>query len=202
VAKRILLVRHGESIWNAEGRWQGAANPPLSDAGRAQARALAEAVQGDGIDSLVSSDLDRARETAQIVARALALSEPAIDAGWRERDVGDISGHTREEIEARWPGLLEQWRRGELESMPGGERDITARVVAALERVAYEHPGACTLVATHGGVIGALDRWIGNPYLRVGNVQGRWLVVTEDGRIEMDGVFSAISDGDEAPVAL
>ena len=202
MAKRILLVRHGESIWNAEGRWQGAANPPLSDAGRAQARALAEAAQDAGIDSLVSSDLDRARETAQIVAGVLALAEPAIDAGWRERDVGDISGHTRDEIEAKWPGLLEQWRRGELESMPGGERDITARVVAALERVAYEHPGACTLVATHGGVIGALDRWIGNPYLRVGNVQGRWLLVTDDGRIEMDGVFSAISDGDEAQVAL
>jgi probable phosphoglycerate mutase len=202
VAKRILLVRHGESIWNAEGRWQGAANPPLSDAGRAQAKQLAEAVRDAGIDSLVASDLDRARETAQVVADALGLPDASIDPGWRERDVGEISGHTREEIEAKWPGLLEQWRRGELESMPGGERDITPRVVAALERVAYDHPGACVLVATHGGVIGAIDRWIGNPYLRVGNVQGRWLAVNDDGRIEMAGVFSAAADDDEAPVAL
>src|SRR5262249_47955899 len=155
-----------------------------------------------GIDSIVSSDLDRARETGLIVADALGLPEPSTDAGWRERDVGDISGHTREEIDARWPGLIEKWRRGELESMPGGEGDIVPRVVAALERVAYEHPGACTLVTTHGGVIGAIDGWIGNPYLRVGNVQGRWLSVDDDGRIAMAGVFSALSDDDESPVAL
>jgi probable phosphoglycerate mutase len=202
VAKRILLVRHGESVWNAEGRWQGAANPPLSDTGRAQARQLAEAVRDAGIDSLITSDLDRAGETAQIVAEVLGLPEPAVDAGWRERDVGEISGHTRAEIDAKWPGLLEKWRRGELESMPGGERDITPRVVAALERVAHNQAGACTLVLTHGGVIGAIDNWLGNPYLRVGNVQGRWLSVGDDGRIEMAGVFSAASDDDEAPVAL
>ena len=202
MAKRILLVRHGESVWNAEGRWQGAANPPLSDAGRAQAGALADAVRDEGIDSIVTSDLDRARETAQIVATALGLPEPSVDEGWRERDVGEISGHTRAEIEQKWPGLLERWRRGELESMPGGERDITPRVVAALQRVAHAHAGACTLVATHGGVIGAIDNWLGNPYLRVGNVQGRWLSVTDDGAIEMAGVFSAAADDDEAPVAL
>ncbi len=202
MTKRILLVRHGESVWNAEGRWQGAANPPLSDTGRTQARALAEAVRDEGIDSLVASDLDRARETAQIVADVVGLDAPSIDAGWRERDVGAISGHTRAEIEQKWPGLLERWRRGELESMPGGEGDITPRVVAALERVAHEHPGACTLVVTHGGVIGALDNWLGNPYLRVGNVQGRWLHAGDGGGIEMAGVFSAVEDGDEAPVAL
>src|SRR5256885_12101092 len=88
VAKRILLVRHGESVWNAEGRWQGAANPPLSDAGREQARALAEAVRDAGIDGIVASDLDRAHETAQIVAGVLGLPQPSIDSGWRERDVG------------------------------------------------------------------------------------------------------------------
>jgi probable phosphoglycerate mutase len=138
VAKRILLVRHGESVWNAEGRWQGAANPPLSDAGRAQARALADALRDAGIDSVVASDLDRAGETAQIVADALGLAVPVVDARWRERDVGEISGHTRAEIEQKWPGLLERWRRGELESMPGGESDITPRVVAALRRVGYD----------------------------------------------------------------
>jgi probable phosphoglycerate mutase len=202
VAKRLLLVRHGESVWNAEGRWQGAANPPLSDAGRAQARSLAAAVSDEGIDGIVASDLDRARETGQIVADVLALPAPSVDAGWRERDVGEISGHTRAEIETKWPGLLERWRRGELDSMPGGERDITPRVVAALERVARDHPGQSVLVVTHGGVIGALDNWLGNPYLRVGNVQGRWLSVTDEGAIAMAGVFSAAADDDEAPVAL
>lgn len=202
MATRILLVRHGESIWNAEGRWQGAANPPLSDAGRAQARELSERVLDEGIDAIVTSDLDRAHETGCIVAAALGLPEPSVDPRWRERDVGEISGHTRAEIDAKWPGLLEQWRRGELESMPGGEKDITPRVVAALEAVATAPAGACTLVVTHGGVIGALDRWIGNPYLRVGNVQGRWLSVDDDGQVAMAGVFSAVADDDEAPVAL
>jgi probable phosphoglycerate mutase len=201
VAKRVLLVRHGESIWNAEGRWQGAADPPLSDAGRAQARDLAAQLRDAGIDNVVASDLGRALETATIVADALGLPAPSVDAGWRERDVGEISGHTRAEIEAKWPGLLEQWRRGELESMPGGEKDITPRVVDALEAVATAPVGVCTLVVTHGGVIGALDRWIGNPYLRVGNVQGRWLSVDDDGQIAMAGVFSA-ADDDDAPVAL
>jgi probable phosphoglycerate mutase len=202
VAKRILLVRHGESVWNAEGRWQGAANPPLSETGRAQARAVAAAVADAGFDSVVTSDLDRARETAQIVAGILGLPDPSVDIAWRERDVGEISGHTRAEIEAKWPGLLERWRRGELESMPGGEGEITPRVVAALERVAHGHAGECTLVVTHGGVIGAVDNWLGNPYLRVGNVQGRWLSVGDDGAIAMAGVFSAAADDDEAPVAL
>ena len=202
MAKRILLVRHGESIWNAAGRWQGAANPPLSEAGRAQARALAAGVLDEGVDSIVTSDLDRARETGRIVAEALGLPEPAVDHRWRERDVGEISGHTRDEIEAKWPGLLEQWRRGELESMPGGEKDITPRVVAALVAVATAPAGACTLVVSHGGVIGAVDRWIGNPYLRVGNVQGRWFSVDDDGQIAMAGVFSAVDDDDAAPVAL
>ena len=86
--------------------------------------------------------------------------------------------------------------------MPGGERDITPRVTAALLRVASEHPGECTLVVTHGGVIGAIDNWLGNPYLRVGNVQGRWLSVSDDGQIAMAGVFSAVANDDEAPVAL
>jgi probable phosphoglycerate mutase len=202
VAKRILLVRHGESVWNAEGRWQGAANPPLSEVGREQARALAACVVGEGIDGIVTSDLDRANETGRIVGPVLGLAEPTVDARWRERDVGEISGHTREEIEAKWAGLLVQWRRGELESMPGGETDITPRVVEALEAVATAPHGACTLVVTHGGVIGAIDRWIGNPYLRVGNVQGRWLSVDDDGQIAMAGVFSAAADDDEAPVAL
>ncbi len=202
MAKRVLLVRHGESIWNAEGRWQGAADPPLSDDGRAQARQLASLLEDVGVDNVASSDLVRALETATIVADALGLPKPAVDPRWRERDVGEISGHTREEIEAKWPGLLEQWRRGELESMPGGEKDITQRVVEALEAVATAPTGACTLVLTHGGVIGAVDRWIGNPYLRVGNVQGRWLAVDDDGRISMAGVFSAATDDDPAPVAL
>lgn len=201
MGKRLLLVRHGESVWNAEGRWQGSADPPLSETGRQQATELADAVKDCGIDAIVSSDLDRAVETAQIVGGILGLDEPRIDARLRERDVGDISGHTRDEIEAKWPGLLEKWRTGELTQMPGGEDDITPRVTAGLQAVAEEADGSVVLVVTHGGVIGAVDRWLGTEYRRVGNVQGRWLVVDDDGRIRFDAHFGEDS-GTGAPVAL
>ena len=200
--KRILLVRHGESIWNAEGRWQGSADPPLSDAGRDQARQLAELIRDEGVDLIVASDLSRAHETATIVAAALGLPTPVIEARLRERDVGEISGHTREEIEAKWPGLLDQWRRGDLDQMPGGETDITPRVTAGLDAIANAPEGSVVLVVTHGGVIGAIDRWLGTDYSRVGNIQGRWLVVDDDGRVTFDSHFRVDDTDDASPVAL
>lgn len=202
MAKRVLLVRHGESIWNAEGRWQGSADPPLSAAGRAQAAELAELLRDERIDAVVTSDLVRASETAAIVADALGLAAPVVDARLRERDVGEISGHTREQIEAKWPGLLDQWRRGDLDQMPGGETDITPRVTAAIEAVATAPHGSCVLVITHGGVIGAIDRWLGTEYMRVGNVQGRWLLVDDDGRVSFDSHFAVDDADDSSPVAL
>lgn len=198
--KRVLLVRHGESIWNAEGRWQGSADPPLSDTGRAQAAALADLIKHEGIDLIVASDLSRAIETAEIVGAMLGLPKPVIDGRLRERDVGEISGLTRAEIEERFPGLLEKWRTGELTKMPGGEDDITPRVSAGLQAVADSPDGSVVLVVTHGGVIGAIDRWLGTEYRRVGNVQGRWLQVTEDGAIAFHTHFG--DEDSSAPVAL
>lgn len=195
-------MRHGESIWNAEGRWQGAADPPLSEAGRSQAVQLAELLRAEGVDAVVTSDLVRASETAAIVAAALRLPPPEVEIRMRERDVGEISGHTREEIEAKWPGLLDRWRRGELDQMPGGETDITPRVTAGLEAVATASEGSCVVVVTHGGVIGAIDRWLGNDYLRVGNVQGRWLAVDDDGRVTFEAQFAVDDADDSSPVAL
>ena len=199
--KKVLLVRHGESIWNAEGRWQGAADPPLSDTGRAQAAELAKLVKNEDIDLIVASDLGRAIETAEIVAATLDLPKPIIEPRLRERDVGEISGLTRAEIEQRYPGLLEKWRTGELTKMPGGEDDITPRVSAGLQAVIDAADGSVVLVVTHGGVIGAIDRWLGTEYRRVGNVQGRWLTVDDEGRIAFDAHFGDDLDN-SAPVAL
>lgn len=195
-------MRHGESIWNAEGRWQGSADPPLSDAGRQQATALAEFLRDEGIDHIVTSDLDRAQETARIVGNALGVPIAVIEERLRERDVGDISGLTRAEIEEAFPGLLEKWRTGELTKMPGGEDDITPRVSAAIEAVAAAADGSVVLIVTHGGVIGAIDRWLGTEYRRVGNVQGRWLTVDDDGRIAFDAHFGVSDLDDSTPVAL
>src|SRR3954469_1438963 len=133
---RILLVRHGESEWNASGRWQGWAGSPLSDRGRRQALRAASAV--GAVDAIVTSDLERAVQTALIVSEAIGVGPVVTEPGLRERNVGDWTGRTRDEIEARWPGDLDRWRRGELPEPPGGERndEILERVEAALRRVA------------------------------------------------------------------
>src|SRR5690349_8120787 len=95
--RRILLVRHAQSEWNAVGRWQGQADPPLSEFGREQAAGLAEHPLLTAFDAIVSSDLQRARSTAVAIAecRALGSDEISIDAGLRELDVGSWSGRTR-----------------------------------------------------------------------------------------------------------
>jgi broad specificity phosphatase PhoE len=143
----ILLARHGETEWNREGRWQGWADPPLNETGRAQARALAEQLRGVPFDAVYSSDLARAHETAEIVAAPHAVPVVA-DPGLREIDIGSWSGLTRAEIDERFPA-------GE---RPDGEtRDRhAARVLKAVERIARANPGRRILLVTHGGTMRAL----------------------------------------------
>jgi broad specificity phosphatase PhoE len=194
---RLLLLRHGQSEWNALGRWQGWADPGLSPLGRLQAeqagRRLARGWTGQGtgeieaFGSVVSSDLVRSLATAEILARELGMDPPTADPGLREFDVGEWSGLTRDEIEARWPGDLAKWRRGQLAQMPGGEsRDhFERRILAALRAVAASHGNNTALVVTHGGVIGMIERAIAAPVgrERLTNLRGRWFVVDGE-RIE------------------
>ena len=174
---RIFCIRHAQSVWNAEGRWQGQADPPLSDRGRDDARAAARVLEGM-VERVVASDLLRALETAEIVASALALGEVDISPDLREIDIGEWSGLTRDEIEERWPGGIAGWRSGEF-SPPGAEdRDaFVARVVRGLERVARSD-GRPALVVTHGGAIGRLEHHLGvNPGVAVPRLCGRWFDV-------------------------
>lgn len=172
---RLLLLRHGQSSWNAEGRWQGWADPPLSPLGEAQARAAAGRLAGAGLTAVVSSDLDRARGTAGIVAGELGLPVLPPEPDLRERDIGDWSGLTTAEIEQGWPGWLTAWRAGELERPPNGESraEIAARVMAVLERLAAGE--GTVLVVTHGGVIHLVQDHFGCDSVRMGNLCGRWL---------------------------
>ncbi|HVM54876.1 MAG TPA: histidine phosphatase family protein [Acidimicrobiales bacterium] len=155
---RILLVRHGESAWNAIGRWQGWADPELSDLGRQQALEAAAAV--GAVDAIVASDLQRAMQTALIISEAIGVGPVQVEAGLRERDVGDWTGLTRAEIDERWPGTYEAWRTGGMPSPPGGEANeaIIERVVAAIREVAGAFDGGEVLVVAHGGVIRLLER--------------------------------------------
>jgi broad specificity phosphatase PhoE len=157
----ILLARHGETDWNRDGVWQGWADPPLNETGRAQARELAEQLREVRIDAVYASDLRRASETAEIVAAPHGV--PVItDAALREIDIGSWSGLTRAEIEQRFPN-------GE---RPDGEtRDQhAARVLAAVERIARENAGRRVLLVTHGGTMRALHGHVSDePFHPVAN---------------------------------
>jgi broad specificity phosphatase PhoE len=143
----ILLARHGETDWNKEGRWQGWADPPLNETGRAQARKLAEDLRETPFDAVYSSDLRRAHETAEIVAAPHGVPV-VVDPGLREIDVGSFSGLTRAQIAERFPD-------GE---RPDGEtrEQHAARVLAAAERIARANLGRRILIVSHGGSLRAI----------------------------------------------
>ena len=151
----ILLTRHGETDWNSERRWQGWADQPLNDVGRAQASELGASLAGRTVDAIYSSDLLRAAETARIVAETLGLPV-TLEQGLREVDVGDWSGRVHSELEGADPEGYERWQNGG-KGWHGGEsyEQMGERVVAAILRIARIHPGQTLLVVTHGGSIRA-----------------------------------------------
>lgn len=166
------MVRHALSEWNVQGRWQGQADPPLSEEGVMQARAAAE-VAGD-FDLVVTSDLERARATGALLAPGVRL---VTEADLREFDVGEWSGRTWAEIQATWPDELARFQAGGLGSAPGGETrpDFERRVQRAAGRVRrlVEEAGADrTLVVTHGGVLRALARMQNGVDHHVGHLGG------------------------------
>ncbi|MCC6226624.1 MAG: histidine phosphatase family protein [Microthrixaceae bacterium] len=167
---RILLVRHGQSTWNEAGLWQGQANPPLTDLGRRQARIAALSV--GTVDLVCSSRLDRARETAQVLADAIGIGPVLELEGMAERDAGEWSGMTRAEIDHRYPDYLATGRR------PGGwepDEALSARVMGTLDALVERFAGSDILCVTHGGVIMQIEEGLGAGRHRVANLGGRWL---------------------------
>lgn len=152
----ILLARHGQTDWNAERRWQGHTDRPLTERGRAQAIALAERLVGTRLDAVYASDLRRARETGAVVAerQGVALNTmPEL----REVDVGSWAGLTRAEAEARFPEAFERWRQGHTGWDDGETYEaMSARVLDAVRRIAAAHPDRPALVVSHGGPIRAI----------------------------------------------
>jgi broad specificity phosphatase PhoE len=160
---RIWLMRHGESEWNASGRWQGHADPALSERGRRAAEAAAAAVarqvaSGPRRLRFFSSDLARAVETASFVGAALGAQATALSV-LRELDVGTWSGLTRDEIAARDEAALLAFEAEHPDVRPGGgetRREIRVRVRAAVESLVAEDPAADLMLVVHLGVIRAL----------------------------------------------
>jgi broad specificity phosphatase PhoE len=177
-ATRLLLVRHGESTWNAVGRWQGRADPPLSPAGEAQARSAAAGVMAQGpFSAVATSTLRRARHTGELIAAdaSIELLDPLEDL--IERSAGEWEGLMRPEIEARFPGWLAEYRRP-----PGYEPDdeIIGRAVRALRSIRDLAGGTNVLVVSHGGVINALERRVGESWRQLTNLEARWFEFEAD----------------------
>jgi broad specificity phosphatase PhoE len=151
----VLLVRHGATEWNIEKRAQGQSDIPLNDLGRSQAREVAAALSGLDLAAIYSSDLARARDTAEAIARVHGL-EVTTDAAFREIDQGDWTGLTDVEIRRRWP---DRW--GVLRhhiARPRGESpdDVCRRALGGLRRVVTEHPEGVVVVVSHGAAIRTL----------------------------------------------
>jgi probable phosphoglycerate mutase len=156
----FLLVRHGETDWNVERRFQGQADPPLNEAGRDQARALAEQLANEALDAIYTSDLSRARETAEIVGARTGAPVVAL-AELREIDVGEWQGLTWPEIQERFPQGVGRWNEHG-HGWADGETyaELERRVVRALQSLADDHPTARLLVVGHGGTVRAVRAFV------------------------------------------
>jgi len=159
-ATYVIVVRHGETHWNTEGRRQGHLDSTLTEKGRAQAEALSQRFNPDSCTAIYSSDLGRAYETARIIAEKTG-HEVVPDERLRERNLGIFQGLNGEEIRARYPQEYQEHRNGGADhAVPSGEsfREQTERNMQCLEELTQRHAGEIIMVVTHGGVLSALFR--------------------------------------------
>ncbi len=166
----ILALRHGQSEWNAEGRWQGQADPPLTSLGEQQALLAANQLlnSGEFFDTIASSDLQRAQRTAEIIAEIVGDGVVELRTEFRERLAGSWQGLTRSEIETLSPGAIEhqQWPEG-YES----DESVIGRVMPAIHELAKTSERL--LIVAHSGLIRALDRASNALPASIPNLSGR-----------------------------
>lgn len=160
----LILIRHGETDWNRELRFQGQVDVPLNAVGHEQARRVAARLAGESVHHLISSDLTRAQQTAQPVAQH-SLSplplDPVTDAALREQNFGQVDGMRVADIKAQYPDDWARWVQFQADdAFAGGEstRQFHARVMAAVRALAQKHPQQTLVVVTHGGVLDMIYR--------------------------------------------
>jgi broad specificity phosphatase PhoE len=163
----LLLVRHGETDWNADGRLQGQTDRPLSDFGRRQAQQLADELAEEELEAIYASDLSRARQTAEILGGRLGLAI-VLDPDLREKDWGT------------WEGLT-AIERDRVEFVGESTEAHQERTLRALRRIAERHPGGRVLVVTHGGSMRRVQTAALGMALPVVENCGRWLCAWENG---------------------
>ncbi len=163
MSRRLILIRHGQTHYNATRRMQGQLDTQLSETGREQARTAGEKLRGQDIRHIVSSDLTRAQDTAEIIARILGLdaSEVDTDARLRETHLGQWQSKTTAEVDASSPGARAAWRHDATWAPPGGESriDVAKRARPVVEELMASYDdweGGTVLFVAHGGTISAL----------------------------------------------
>jgi probable phosphoglycerate mutase len=201
---RILLVRHGETDWNAAGRIQGHSDTPLNAAGRLQARRAAQRLAREPIRALYSSDLARAFETAAIIGAPLGLTVVA-SPQLRERRYGEWEGLTSPEIQARYPEQFAIWRARSTDFVPPqGEtrNELLTRALAELQTIARRHVREMVVVVSHGGlcyvlinhILGSVDGdrrefTFGNASIHTLDVTGdQWSVISMNETAHLLGI--------------
>jgi len=149
---RFCLIRHGQTNWNIEGRYQGQSDAPLNETGRAQARDLGEKIQNNSFSAIYSSDLSRARETAEIIASFVNLPV-SLDARLREINQGEWEGKHISEIKTRYAKMWKEHRKDpENVHSPGGEtiNEVSQRMSSALNELSRIYPDSSVLIVSHG----------------------------------------------------
>lgn len=197
----ILLTRHAQSKWNQQRRWQGQADIELSDLGLQQAHAAADFIVsapsdlGLDFDAVATSSLQRASVTGNVIAARLGLDIPVRSAGISERNVGQWSGLTREEIDVQYPDYLKDNRRP-----PGWESDeaFSKRVLDGLCDICGQLPKAKSIIViAHGGVIYNLEQRLGLTFNRITNLGSRWIYFDSETReYQLGGRLDLLADFD------
>jgi broad specificity phosphatase PhoE len=147
----IYMVRHGETPWNVEGRYQGQLDPPLTKKGQQQAKTTAAKLAPLGFDAIYSSDLARARQTAEALAAKTGLPIQ-FDSRLREIHQGEWQGVLIGDIRQGWPDEIAGWESDPWRHHPPGGESLQAqqtRVYAAFDDIAARHPGGKVAVFTH-----------------------------------------------------
>lgn len=159
-AARLIVVRHGETLWNTQGRWQGHDDSSLTPKGLSQAEAVGRHLSNEDFSIIYTSDLGRARHTAEIIADATGKTVKS-ETRLRERHLGVFQGLTVSEMAEQYPELFHQYQQGDSNFIiPEGEslQQKHNRSIACFTDIASRHPGDAIVVVTHGGVINALAR--------------------------------------------
>ncbi len=189
------MLRHGQSTWNAARRWQGQADPPLTELGEDQA--YQASLKLGLFDLVVASDLERARRTAEIIAAQLGIGPVQLDERLRENHAGEWEGLTKDEVDAAWPGYLAEHRRP-----PGFElaQDVEVRALASLIEVARLVPDGEVLAVSHGGVIRVLRRLLASTDTVIHNLGGSWFTVHLEPKVRIDaGELVTLIDDPDGP---